>query len=101
MLYKVWYAIKPNKPINHKSKQIRENQRGGWIRLMTGVCQDTARCSPSTIFYPAMRFGFVLFYGTSTILGHLIPNPFYIDIKYMTSKHILKITFLSKSYMVY
>ena len=38
----------------------------------------------------------VWFYGISTIVGYLMPNPFYTYIKYMISKHILKITFLNK-----
>ena len=37
-------------------------------------------------------FGLVL----STIVGHLMPNPFHTVIKYMISKHLLKITFLNK-----
>ena len=41
-------------------------------------------------------FGLVWFYGISTIVGYLMPNPFYTYIKYMISKHILKITFLNK-----
>ena len=41
-------------------------------------------------------FGWAWFYGISTIVGHLMPNPFDAYIKYMISKHILKITFLNK-----
>ena len=32
--------------------------------------------------------GLVWFYGISTIVGYLMPNPFYTYIKYMISKHI-------------
>ncbi len=41
-------------------------------------------------------FGLVWFNGISTIVGHLMPNPFYTFIKCMISKHILKIIFLKK-----
>ena len=46
-------------------------------------------------------FGLVWFYGISTIVGHLMPNPLYTYIKYMVSKHILKITFLNKPELVF
>ena len=32
---------------------------------------------------------FIRFNGISTIVGHLMPNPFYTYIKYMISEHIL------------
>ena len=34
--------------------------------------------------------------GISSIVGYLMPNPFYTYIKYMICKHILKITFLNE-----
>ncbi len=37
----------------------------------------------------------VWFNGISTIVGYLMPNPFYTN-KYMISKHILLITFLNE-----
>ena len=40
--------------------------------------------------------GCVEFYGISTIVGYLMPNPLYMYIKYMISKHILLITSLNK-----
>ena len=47
-------------------------------------------------YWVLFRFGLVWFYGISTIVGHLMPNPFYTYIKYMIYKHILKITFLNR-----
>ena len=46
-------------------------------------------------------FGLVWFYGISTIVGHLMPNPFNIYIKYMISIQILKIPFLNKPKLVF
>ena len=45
--------------------------------------------------------GLVWFYGISTIVGHLIPNPFYTYIKYMISKYILLIIFLNKPEFIF
>ena len=43
----------------------------------------------------------VWFYGILTIVGHLMPSDFYTYIKYMISKHILKITFLNKPELIF
>ncbi len=45
--------------------------------------------------------GLVWFYGISTIVGYLMPDPFYKYIKYMISKHILKMIFLNKPECIY
>ena len=45
--------------------------------------------------------GLIWFYGISTTVGHFMPNPFYKYIKYMISKHILKITFLNKPELIF
>ena len=34
-------------------------------------------------FYNLVWFGLVWFYGISTIVGYLMPNPFYTHIKYI------------------
>ena len=59
--------------------------------------QNMSHVEFNTIFEPCppiVSYGFVWFYDKSTILGHLIPNPFIHILKYMISNHILKITFL-------
>ena len=43
-----------------------------------------------------MKLDQVGFYGTSTIVGYLMPNPLYIYHKFMICKHILSITFLNE-----
>ena len=45
----------------------------------------------------------VQFYGVSTLVGHLMPNPIYIYIyiKYTISKHIWSITFLNKPEFIF
>ena len=43
-----------------------------------------------------LLIGLVWFYALSTIVSHLIPNPFYTYIKYMIFKHTLQITSLNK-----
>ena len=49
------------------------------------------------IYIKYIRFGLAWFYGTSFIVGYLMSNIFlYIYIKYMISKHILKIIFLNE-----
>ena len=48
-----------------------------------------------------VSLGFVLFHSISSTVTHLMPNLFYITIKYMISKHILKITFLYKPDLVF
>ena len=48
-----------------------------------------------------LYFGFVWFYGISTSEGHLMPNHFFTYIKFLISKHILKITFLNKPELVF
>ena len=45
-------------------------------------------------------FGLVGFYSISTIVGHLMPNPFY-TYKKMIAKHILKMTILNKRKLVF
>ena len=52
-------------------------------------------------FFPSKFKVMVWFYGISNIAGYLIPNPFYTYINYMISKHILKLTFLNKSKLVF
>ena len=39
--------------------------------------------------------GLVWLFGLLTIVGHSMPNPFYTYIKYMISKHVLKVKFLN------
>ena len=48
--------------------------------------------------YREVCFGLVGFYGISTIIDYLMPNPVYTYIwnKYMICKHILLITFLNE-----
>ena len=41
-------------------------------------------------YLTAYWFSLVRFYGISTLVGHLMPNPFYTFIKYIISKHILE-----------
>ena len=48
------------------------------------------------IWFGFVLFGWVGFYGISTNVVYLMPNPIYIYIKYMISKHILPITFLNE-----
>ena len=48
-----------------------------------------------------IMFNVVWFYGISTLVGHLIPNPFHKYIWYMISKHILKMRFLNKLEFVF
>ena len=56
----------------------------------------------SSNFYDSLvKFDLVWFYDISTIVGHLMPNPSYTYIRYMISKHILKITFLNKPKRVF
>ena len=55
----------------------------------------------NTLNYLTVLFDLVLFYGISTIVGNLMPNPFYAYIKYTISKHIFKITFLNKPELVF
>ena len=43
-----------------------------------------------------MVLGLVEFYGISTIVGHLMPNPVYIYI-YIICKHIFLMTFFNES----
>ena len=45
-------------------------------------------------------FGWVGFYGISTIVGYLMPNPLYIYIRYMICKQILLITFLNGTELI-
>ena len=44
-----------------------------------------------------LRFGLVWFYGISTIVGYLMPNPVYIWL----CKHILLITFLNEPKFIF
>ena len=44
--------------------------------------------------------GFALVYGTSTIVGHLMPNPFQTYIKY-DYRNILQITFFNKPELIF
>ena len=43
----------------------------------------------------------VWFYGISTIIGYLMPNPFYTYILNMISKHILWITSLNEPDLIF
>ena len=45
-------------------------------------------------------FGLVDFYGISTIVGHLMPNPFYTYTKYI-SQNILYITVLNEPELIF
>ena len=54
---------------------------------------------PNPLLYIYIRyiwFGLVGFYGTSTIVGYLMPNPLYTSISNIFSKLILFVTFLNE-----
>ena len=59
----------------------------------------------SVIYYSVMSslvwFGLVWFYGISTIVGYLMPNPCDTYIKYVLCKHILLITFLDELVLLF
>ena len=48
------------------------------------------------IYIKYIGFGLVRFYGISTIVGYLMPNPLYTYTKYIICKHILLITLLNE-----
>ena len=57
---------------------------------------------PSLCIYIAYKgFGLIGFYGISTLVWYLMPNPFYSYIKYIISKHLLKITFLNELGLIF
>ena len=47
------------------------------------------------------KIGLVWFYGISTIVGYLMPNPFYTYKIYVICKHILQITFLNEPELIF
>ena len=51
------------------------------MRWNQRISKDRNTCQH--IFYMFGRLGFVWFYGISTMLGYLMPNTFYIYIKYI------------------
>ena len=55
--------------------------------------QTKPNLSNTDNLHTVVWFSLVWIYGISTIVGHLMPNPFYTNITNMISKQTLKITF--------
>ena len=74
-----WYAIK-------FCFKLRKNATETY-----GMLQTAFQPSCILVVMEGLPFlGLVWFYGILTIVGYLMPIPFYTYIKYMISKHILR-----------
>ena len=68
----------------------------GWVLCHINHCRLFNAKFSLYIYIKYIGFGLVGFYGISTIVGYLMPNPLYTYILHMISKYILYITFLNE-----
>ena len=70
----------------------------GVVAIEKGALGSPSTKVTNSLYMEPCRFGFFGGgdYGISSIVGHLMPNPFHKYSKFMISKHILQIKFLNK-----
>ena len=75
----------------------------GWVLWHINHCRLFNTKSSLYTYIKYIVFGFVGFYGISTIVGYLMPNPLYTYKSniYWISEHILLITFLNEPEIIF